>query len=70
MELSTTGEASGCAVTREHPSILWNPNIYYRIHKGPLLVPILSQTNPIHTTLFYLSKIHLNIIHTPTSWSS
>jgi hypothetical protein len=32
--------------------------------------PILSQINPIHTIPSYLSKIHFNIIHPPTPWSS
>jgi hypothetical protein len=36
----------------------------------PLLVPILSQINPIHPIPSYLSKIHFNIVHPPTSWSS
>jgi hypothetical protein len=31
------------------------------------LVPILSQINPVHTAPAYLSKIHFNIIHPPTS---
>jgi hypothetical protein len=30
----------------------------------------LSQIDRVHTTPSYLSKIHLNIIHLPTSWSS
>jgi hypothetical protein len=34
------------------------------------LVPILSQINPIHTIPSYLSKMHFNIVHPPTSWSS
>jgi hypothetical protein len=29
-----------------------------------------DQSNPIHTIPSYLSKIHFNIIHLPTSWSS
>jgi hypothetical protein len=29
-----------------------------------------TQTNPIHTNPSYLSKIHFNIVHQPTSWSS
>jgi hypothetical protein len=29
MELSTTQEATGCAATREPPSILWNPKVHY-----------------------------------------
>jgi hypothetical protein len=33
-------------------------------------VLILSQINPVHTTPSYLSKIHVNIIHPPTSWPS
>jgi hypothetical protein len=34
------------------------------------LVPILSQTNPIQPIPSYLSKIHSNILHPPTFWSS
>jgi hypothetical protein len=36
----------------------------------PPLVPILSQINPIHIMPSYLSKIHFNIVHPPTSWPS
>jgi hypothetical protein len=42
----------------------------YRVHKNCLLVPILSQINPIRAIPFYLSKNHFNIVHPPTSWSS
>jgi hypothetical protein len=30
----------------------------------------LSQIDPVHTIPSYLSKIHFNIVHPPTSWSS
>jgi hypothetical protein len=38
--------------------------------EGLPLVPILSQTRPIHAIQFYPSKIHFNIHSTPTSWYS
>jgi hypothetical protein len=38
--------------------------------QGPFTGPILNQINPVHTTPYYPSKIHFNIIHSPTSWSS
>jgi hypothetical protein len=33
-------------------------------------VHILSLIDPVHTILSYLSKIHFNIVHPPTSCSS
>jgi hypothetical protein len=69
-ELSPSCEAANCAATLELASILWSPKVHHRVHKSPPLVPILSQINPIHTILHFLSKIHFNIVHPPTSWSS
>jgi hypothetical protein len=70
MELRPSREAANCAATQELPSILRNPKVHCYVHKSPTVVPILSQINPIHTIPFYLSKIHFNILHPPTSWSS
>jgi hypothetical protein len=70
MELSASWEAANCAASQELPSVLWNPKVHYRLHKSPPPVLILSQIDPNPTIRSYLSKIHFNIVHPPTSWSS
>jgi hypothetical protein len=56
IELSTTQEATSREATHWFLSILWNPKFQYRIYKGSSPVPILSQTNPGHTTPSHLPQ--------------
>jgi hypothetical protein len=70
MQLSPSSETANYAAIQQFPRILWNWKFRYHVHKSTLRVPIMSQINPVHTTPFYLSKIHFNVIHPPTSWYS
>jgi hypothetical protein len=48
----------------ETPHLLWNPKVYYRVHKSPLSVRTLSEMNLIRTLTLNFPKIHFNIVLT------
>jgi hypothetical protein len=49
MDQCPTWEADNHSASQEIPSLLWNQNVYYRVHRKLSLVPILIQMNPVHT---------------------
>jgi hypothetical protein len=61
VEPRTIREATRCVTTRWFPSKLWSPSLHYRAQESSPLLPILNQTNPVHTNPAYHYKIHLNV---------
>jgi hypothetical protein len=62
MEKSPSWEGNRFAASQEIHRILWNPKVYYRIHKCPPPVSTLNQLNPVHTPTSHLLNIRFNII--------
>jgi hypothetical protein len=53
-------------LVKKYTAFLWDPKVYYRVHKSPPLDPTLSQPNPVRPIDPYLPKVRLNIILPPT----
>ena len=66
MEHSASSETNRFSASQEIPSILWNLEVHFRVHKRPPPAPILKQINPVDATLSHSLKIDFNIIF-PTS---
>jgi hypothetical protein len=62
MEQGLSWEANSRSAIQEITRFLWNPKVLYHVHKGPQLVPVLSQMYPLHTFQPYFHNIHSNII--------
>ena len=49
MEQNPLAEVNRFSGSQQIPQFIWNPKVYYRIHKCPPTVRILSQIEPVHT---------------------
>jgi hypothetical protein len=63
-------DAASCASTRETSDILRKTKVHYLIYMSPPHFITISKISLLHITSPYFSKIHFNVIHPPTCWSS
>ena len=54
-------EANLFSVSQEIPRILWNSNVYYRIYKSALPLPILRQLDPVHTSTSHFLNLDFKL---------
>jgi hypothetical protein len=45
--------------------LLWSPNIHYRVHKSPVIVPLPGEINPVHTLTSYFSVVSRKLREAP-----
>jgi hypothetical protein len=67
MELNSYGEAAFRSATQKFANILWNLQVPLPCSQKPTTRPYPHQINTVNITPSYLSKIHFNIILSPTS---
>jgi hypothetical protein len=70
MEHSSSCENYIRSAGQQTVRLIRTQKVYYRVHKSPSLVPILSQMNPFHTLTSYSFTIHFNTVFAPTSMST
>jgi hypothetical protein len=61
MEKSPSWEHNSRSHFQEIVLHLWNPLVYFHVHKNPPLDTVLSQMNPIIIPVSHLFNIHSNI---------
>ena len=66
MKQSPSWKSKTSLFSQKIPLISYTPKVHYRNHNSPLPVPVLSQSNPVHTSPPQFLKFHLNIIFQPT----
>jgi len=63
MQQSPSAKANSLSARQETSHIVWNLQVCYHMHNSLLLVPVMSQNNPVQALPSYSLKTHCNTIY-------
>ena len=62
MQQSPCSEVQSSSAIQEIPRTWWNLEVLYHVHKGPILIHIIMQMNPVKTdSFFFMTRFNISL---------